>query len=139
MRVARTVWLVGLAMMVASSACDSPTVTECPDAPGCPMVPPGDGGIVDGVNLNILFEEPSLAEIQRVRSETSVRPPSVASVETIATLDLGGRETIRVVAGLDANGDTAFVGAVNYACSVTFDVFTALSFFEVVSALAHTL
>ena len=104
---------IALVMLVASAACDSPTVTECPDAPGCPIVPPGDGGIVDGVNLNILFEEPSLAEIQRVRNETSGRPPSVASVETVATLDLGGRETVRVVAGLDANGDTAFVGAIH--------------------------
>ncbi|GAB5534865.1 MAG: hypothetical protein Rubg2KO_11140 [Rubricoccaceae bacterium] len=106
------VWWIGLAMLVASSsACDTPTVEpECPGDPSCPGE--GDNGIVDGVNLNVLFAEPSVAEIQRARREISGRPPSVVSVETVTTLDLGGRETVRVVAGLDADGDTAFVGAI---------------------------
>ena len=110
----RRVWavrLVALAMGVASAACDSPTEPDCPGAPGCP-IDPGDTGIVDGVNLNVLFAEPSQGEIRSVRGETAGRPPSVASVQTVTTLDLGNRETVRVVAGLDANGDTAFVGAV---------------------------
>ena len=105
--------MIGLAMLVASSACGEtpPVGPECPGDPTCP-IGPGDNGIVDGVNLNVLFAEPSVAEIQRARREISGRPQSVVSVETVTTIDLGGRETVRVVAGLVASGDTAFVGAI---------------------------
>ena len=111
MQRAWTLICVALAMLVASACDDSPVGPDCPGAPGCP-IDPIDTGIVDGVNLNVLFVEPSLAEVQRVRRETSGRPPSVVSVETVTTLELANRETVRVVAGLDADGDTAFVGAI---------------------------
>ena len=113
MRGIRIVWWLGLAMLVASSwGCGEtpPVGPECPGDPSCPD--PGDNGIVDGVNLNVLFSEPSVAEIQRARREISGRPQSVVAVETVTTLDLGDREIVRVVAGLDADGDTVFVGAI---------------------------
>ena len=95
----------GLAVALASSACDAPTV-EPPDPPG-----PGTE-VVEGVDLGALFEEPTPAERQQVARDLASRPPSVATVAPVRTIELANRETIHVAAGLDASGDTAFVGAI---------------------------
>ena len=95
----------GLAVVLASPACDAPAV-EPPDPPG-----PGSG-VVEGVDLDALFEEPTPAEGQRVAGDLAGRPPSVATVVPVRTVERADREAIHVVAGLDARGDTAFVGAI---------------------------
>ena len=95
----------GLAVALASAACDAPTA-EPPDPPG-----PGPG-VVEGVDLDALFEAPSPVEQQQVARDVASRPPSVAAVVPVQTIELANRESIHVAAGLDANGDTAFVGAI---------------------------
>ena len=105
----------GLALvlsLLAAPACDTEPTVECPRATDCPE-PPATGPVVEGVDLDALFAPPTQAEIDAVAREVAGRPPSVASVETVATVDLGGRETVRVVAGRDASGAVAFVGAVH--------------------------
>ena len=71
--------------------------------------------VVAGVNVDALFAPPRGEEILAVEAEwaQTANPDSAASLRLVATLDLGDRETVRVVEGVAPGvSGPLFVGAI---------------------------
>lgn len=100
-----------LALVVAASACDSGSSCERSGL-GCPPTDPGADEVVTGVDLGALFAAPRPDEIEAVLAGWRTAPDSAALLREVAVLDLGGRETVRVIEGRRPGLGVAFVGAV---------------------------
>lgn len=96
-------------VFVLLAGCDS-EVTCDSSGVNCP---PGGDREVDGVDLVALFATPSPVEVDSIRALWREPRDAGLVLRTVATVDLGGRETVRVVAGFKAGRpDTVVVGAV---------------------------
>lgn len=110
-------------------------VGGCDSGPGCvpsePACFPEEGGdrVVDGVDLLALFAPPRPGEVDAVRAAWGTPERADIVLRNVTTLDLGGRETVRVVAGFERGGtDTVFVGAVRQPPRAAGDTRTRPSF-----------
>lgn len=98
------------ALAVGLGGCDSGSCER--SGLGCPATEPGDGPVVAGVDLGALFAAPRGEEIEAVLAGWQSAPDSAAQLREVAVVELGGRETVRVVEGLRPGLGVAFVGAV---------------------------
>ena len=98
------------ALAVAAGGCDSGSCER--SGLGCPPTEPGGDPVVAGVDLGALFAVPRGEEIEAVLTEWRSAPDSAARLREVAVLDLGGRETVRVIEGSRPGLGVSFVGAV---------------------------
>ncbi len=96
--------------LVSLAGCDS----QCERSGlNCGAGVDADPPVVAGVNVDSLFAPPTGQEIAAVRAEWARAPDSSASLRLVATLDLGDRETVRVVEGVAPGVEgPLFVGAI---------------------------
>lgn len=104
---------VAFLLLAVLVGCDT---TECESSGlDCPPVGPGGDTVVAGVNLDSLFAPPTGEEIAAVQAEWArpSDPDSATILREVTTLDLGGRETVRVVEGVSPEvSGPLFVAAV---------------------------
>ncbi len=99
-----------VALVFTLAGCDS----QCERSGlGCGTTGGDDDPVVAGVHVDSLFAPPTGAEIAAVEAAWATPPDEPAALRLAATLDLGDRETVRVVEGVAPGAPVPlFVGAI---------------------------